>query len=110
MNQIIEIKDNQFEQTVIKSSVNNIVLLKFWANWCQPCKKMIPIFENIMIHYNNKIKIFSINIENNTVITNKFYIRSIPTILIFYKKNLIQQHSGFLSENQIKSMIDKHLI
>jgi thioredoxin len=108
MTQIIEINDTNFNKTVMDNSLQMPVLLKFWGNWCQPCKRMEPILKDLLIHYKNRIKIFSINVENNQIITNKFNIRSIPSLLLFDKKNLVKKCSGFLSEEQIKQMIESN--
>lgn len=105
MNQIIEINDIDFDKMITENSLEMPVLLKFWGNWCQPCKRMEPILENISSLYNRKIKIFSINVENNQIITNKFSIRSIPSLLFFHNGNLISKHSGFLSKDQIEKLI-----
>jgi len=90
---------------IIENSIETPVLLKFWGNWCQPCKRMEPILKNISSLYNQKIKIFSINVENNQITTNKFSIRSIPSLLFFHNGKLVSKHSGFLSEDQIKELI-----
>ena len=103
--QIIEINDTDFNKMIIENSLNKPVLLKFWGNWCQPCKRMQPILNNVLTQYKKKIDIFSINVEDNQIITNKFNIRSIPSLLFFYKKNLIEKHSGFISEEKIKELI-----
>ena len=110
MSKIIEVSDNDFESSVINSSLQHLVLLKFWGSWCQPCKRMEPVFSSLLESYGDKIKIFSLNIENNTIITNKFNIRSIPATLIFKEKNLIAQHSGFLPESKLIPIINKYIV
>ena len=110
MSEITEINDMNFNKMVIENSMNIPILLKFWGNWCQPCKKMEPIMENISSFYDGKVKILSVNVENNQIITNKFNIRSIPSLLFFNKKKLIEKATGFLSEEQIKKLIYKNFI
>ena len=105
MKEIIEINDKDFKKMVVENSIKMPVLLKFWANWCNPCKKMNPILEKISIDYEGKIQIFSINVENNQITTTKFNIRSIPSLLFFFNKNLVHQHSGFLNDMKIKELI-----
>lgn len=109
MNEIIEINDMDFNKTVIQTSEKKLVLLKFWGNWCQPCKRMNPIFKNIFSYYKNQISIFSINVADNQIITEKFGIKSIPALLFFYKKNLLEKKTGYLSESKVKELIDSKL-
>ena len=108
MTRIIEINDTNFNANVILTSDNIPVLVKFWGSYCQPCKRMEPILDNISITYDKKIKIFSVNVEKNQSITNKFNIRSIPSLLFFKNNNLLDKKFGFLNENQIKELIKTH--
>ena len=108
MNQILEINDNDFEKKIINKSIKNPILLKFWGNWCQPCKKMEPVLENILSCYKGKIDICSINVGENSATASKFNVRSIPTLLFFFEKKLVYKHSGLLTEIEIKDLMKIH--
>lgn len=59
-----------------------IVLVDFWAPWCQPCKIMNPIL-NEVANASDDYKVAKVNVDNQQAIANKFKIRNIPTIIIF---------------------------
>lgn len=74
-----------------------IIILDFFANWCGPCKELSPILDKIESKY-SKIKIMKINIENNNLITETYDIRSLPTLIFYYKGEIFHRETGFSKE------------
>ena len=55
-------------------------LVDFWADWCQPCKTMLPVLEKV----NSEIMpVYKVNVEEQRVLTMEYQVRSIPTMIIF---------------------------
>lgn len=63
--------------------MNNIEVLKFFADWCVPCKNLNPIYEELKNDYMPKGVTFKqVDIERNSELTEKYNIRSVPTVII----------------------------
>ena len=58
------------------------VVVDFYADWCQPCKRLEPILRKIAQHYNGEVDFYRINVDKNSDIADVFQIRSIPFLLI----------------------------
>lgn len=58
------------------------VVVDFYADWCQPCKRLAPILRQVAQHYEGKVDFYSINVDKNSDIASAFEIRSIPFLLI----------------------------
>lgn len=101
---IIEISDKDFEQKVLLS--NSLVIVDFWAPWCGPCKNLFPILEKISIKYLNELLMFKLNVDNNSIYTDKYTIRSIPTLIFFKKGEEKHRKTGSSSEEDIINKID----
>lgn len=56
-------------------------IIDFYADWCQPCKILSPVLENLQDEYNGELIIYKINVENEPELSNLFGIQSIPSIL-----------------------------
>ncbi len=107
MSKIIELNDDNFDQTVLKSKVP--ILVDFWAEWCTPCRMVGPILENLSSQYGDKLAFGKINVDNGRKTATQFGVRSIPTLLFFKDGKPMKQFVGFMSEKDLKKNLDAAL-
>jgi thioredoxin 1 len=105
--EIIEITEATFEQEIVKSKLPAIV--DFWADWCDPCKALVPTMQKISVEYSGKVKVVKVNIEKNTKIAQTYDIRSIPTLLFFKRGKVVGQLVGTVSKAKIGEAADRML-
>ena len=103
----VDITDNNFKSEVLDTK--NLVLVDFWAQWCGPCKMVERTLEKISKHYEKKLKIVKINIDNNSLIPPKYNVKSIPTLILFKNGKNIKTNVGVIQTSQLISIIDYHL-
>lgn len=77
----VTVTDSTFEQEVLHSDTP--VLVDFWAEWCQPCRLIGPMIEELADEFQGKIKIAKMNVDENLQTPSMFGIMSIPTIILF---------------------------
>lgn len=94
---------HSFEETVLKSKTP--VLVDFYADWCTPCKIMLPIMENLSNEFKDKIMILKINIDENPDIAQKYSVMSIPTIILFKDGEPKKTSVGVTSKEKLVEMI-----
>ncbi|MGE5624489.1 MAG: thioredoxin TrxA [Bacillota bacterium] len=104
---IVYTSDANFENDVLKSSVP--VLVDYWAEWCGPCKMISPILDEIAGDYQGKLKIAKVNVDENQQVTQKYGIRSIPTLMMFKDGNVQAQKVGAMSKSQLAAFIETNL-
>lgn len=113
MNQtILCLTDDNFSEYVLNPvSVENneLFLIDFWANWCNPCKIIAPIIEEIAIELHDKLKVAKLNIDDNPVITKNYNIRSIPTLLLIRKGMVLSTQIGVISSKKLKEFISTYI-
>jgi len=107
MGNSVEITDANFDVEVKQSAIP--VLVDFWANWCNPCKMIMPMIERLAVEYSGKIKVGKIDIDVNSNTPSTFGVRSIPTLLFFKNGQMVEQIIGVVPEAQMKKAIDKVL-
>ncbi|MGM0496436.1 MAG: thioredoxin [Bacteroidota bacterium] len=81
------------------------VIIDFYADWCQPCKIVSPILEEIAQEYEGKIDVYKIDTEDQQELAAMFGIRSIPSILFIPKDEQPQMAQGALPKDTIEKAI-----
>lgn len=104
---IITLSDASFEETVLKSKLP--VLVDFWAEWCGPCKQLMPIVTELAKEYVGKITIGKLNVDENQATPAKYGVRGIPTLILFKDGKALATKVGALSKSQLAAFIDSHL-
>lgn len=85
------------------------VLVDFFAEWCGPCKTMAPILSEVAGYLKGKAKIIKVDIDKNTDAANKYKVRSVPTLILFKKGQIVWQQSGVVPGAQLLSAIEKYV-
>ena len=101
------ITDAQFEEEVLKGE--GISLVDFWAPWCGPCVQMAPALEAFAEANKEKIKVFKLDADDNPKASDKYNIRSIPTIIFFRNGQPIETVQGAMSQSSLQEKLDKLL-
>jgi thioredoxin 1 len=85
------------------------VLVDFYADWCAPCRAMKPVLDNIKASMGDTVAIYKINVDKNQMLSERFQIRSIPTLLLFKNGEQVWRQSGVPSERELAQVLQSHL-
>ncbi len=99
-------KDN-FDQVV--GGADKPVLVDFWASWCNPCRAIAPVIEELAQDYNGKAVVGKVNVDEQGELSAKFRIMSIPTIMLFKEGQPVDKIVGARSKGDFANMIEKNL-
>ena len=104
---VVTITDDNFEEEVNSSEIP--VLVDYWATWCGPCKMVGPLVEEIASEFSDKIKVGKLDVDTNQASAARQNVMSIPTLLLFKEGQVVAQHVGTLSKNQLKELVEENL-
>jgi len=104
---MLNLTDQTFDDEVLSSDVP--VLVDFWAEWCPPCRMLTPTVDAIATDYSGRVKVGKVDIDANQATSERFQVRSIPTLLLFKGGQIVAQRVGAAGKTDVQKMIDAHL-
>ncbi len=92
MSKITNVTDDNFQAEALESDLP--VLVDFWAEWCQPCKAIAPVIDELSEEFDGQIKFVKLNTETSHQIPARYGIRGIPTLILFKDGEVVDQIIG----------------
>jgi len=106
---IVQLDEQNFMQVVVEGSDTTPVLVDFWADWCAPCKSLMPILEKLAIEFNGAFILAKLDTEAHPGIAQQLEIRSLPTVKLFKNRQLVNEFMGALPESEVRSFIETNV-
>jgi putative thioredoxin len=107
--QKIDATVENFMTAVVEASNTTPVLVDFWAPWCAPCRTLMPLLDRVADDYAGRFILAKVNTEDQPRLASHFQIRSIPTVMLVHRGEVVEQFTGLQPEAAIKALLDRHL-
>ena len=98
-----------FNQVVIEGSRQQPVLVDFWADWCAPCRALMPVLSKLAEEYGGQFILAKVNSDENQGLAQQFGVRSLPTVKLFKDGMPVDEFMGALPESQVREFLDRHI-
>ncbi len=86
-------------------NTDKLVLVDFYAEWCEPCKKMAPYLLKMQTELKDKVTIIRLNADENKTLVSELKIDGLPALLLYHNKEVKWKHNGFISEEDLKKQL-----
>jgi thioredoxin 1 len=101
------IDDNNFKAEVLDAK--GTVLVDFFAEWCGPCRQMLPLVGDLATQMAGKIKVCKVNVDDAPKTPASYDIQTIPTLMIFKDGQLVDRKVGAMTQSQLNDWVSSHL-
>ena len=106
---IVNIDETNAAALLIEESHKRPVVVDFWADWCEPCKVLMPLLEKIATEYQGAFLLAKVNADDQQTIAQQFGVRSLPTVMVIQDGQPVDGFAGAQPEAQIREMLAKYL-
>ncbi|ANB18079.1 Thioredoxin [Dokdonella koreensis DS-123] len=98
-----------FENDVLQASLDQPVLVDFWAEWCGPCKSLGPLLEKVVDSYHGAVRLAKVDVDKEQQLAGMFGVRSIPTVVLVAQGQIVDGFTGALPESALREFLSRHV-
>src|SRR5680860_1209830 len=98
-----------FQQQVMEASSTTPVLVDVWAEWCAPCKQLMPLLEKLADEYKGAFLLAKVNADQQEQLTASLGVKSLPTVILVKDGQAVDGFNGALAESEIRKVLDKYV-
>jgi len=109
-NYIFEANATNFDELVIQKSQDTLVLVDFWADWCQPCQMLMPVLAKMAEEAQGGFILVKVNSDENQELATQYGVRSLPTVKFFKGGQVVDEFMGVQPEPVIQQLINKNRV
>ncbi len=106
---IVNIEETNASALLIEESHKRPVVVDFWAEWCEPCKTLMPLLEKIAKEYEGAFLLAKVNADEQQGIAQQLGVRNLPTVMVIQDGQPVDGFAGAQTESFIREMLGKYL-
>ncbi|HKF78829.1 MAG TPA: thioredoxin [Candidatus Dormibacteraeota bacterium] len=106
MSNLKKFEEASFDQEVLGAS--GPVLVDFYADWCNPCKMMAPVIEQVAVEYAGRVTVGKLDVDNAASVAMRYQVMGIPTLGFFRDGKMVDRLVGYPGPSGVKAFVEKN--
>lgn len=102
---ITELNEQNYDSFV----ENGLVLVDIFASWCNPCKVISPIIDQVSTDYVGKLSVGKLDADIARDLLTKLGVRNIPTLILYKNGEIVERNTGMVTKEKVEELINNHL-
>ena len=107
MTDISKLDEATFQNEVIEAA--EPVLVDFTAVWCQPCKMLDPVVEELASDWEDSVKVFKLDVDEHPNVAMNYQIMGVPTLMLFKNGEAVERVTGYQPKDRIEKKFTPHI-
>ena len=102
--------ENKMEMDEFNALINSekLVFIDFYAPWCAPCRKMMPMMDSLKTEYKDKVTIVKINVDASKKLMKELGIVSVPYLVLYYKGIILYSKNGLTEKQELEKVFNEN--
>lgn len=106
---IVDVTQDNAKALLVDESYTRPVVVDFWADWCGPCKSLMPILEKLANEYSGDFLLAKVNADEQQMIAGQFGVQSLPTVVVMQNGQPVDGFMGAQTEKEVRRILEKYL-
>lgn len=106
---IFDVDEASFDQRVLQDSMQQPILVDFWAQWCAPCRSLTPALERVVEELEGRVRLAKVEVDDNMRLAGHFRLRGFPTVILFVGGEEIGRFHGTRASHWLREWIEGSL-
>jgi len=104
-------RDNKYYLAHFRSLINSekLVFIDFYAPWCAPCRKMMPMMDSLKVEYHDRIDLIKINADASKKLMKDLEIISVPYLVMYWKGEILFSRTGLTSKRELVKLFENQI-
>jgi len=100
-----DVTDADFDELVLKASPEQVIVVDFWAPWCESSGQLTPVLEKVLSSADATVMLAMANVDENPSLANRFHVVGIPTVKVFHGGEIVAEFVGAHQEEEVRALL-----
>lgn len=105
---IADVSAENFAEQVIAASLQQPVLVEYWAPWCGPCRLLFPLLERMAQEFAGRLTVVKLDVDAAPAIAERYSVRGVPQLQLFKNGEIVVEKSGLMPEVNLRELLLSH--